>query len=301
VRRINGLVAVSVMMPLLALLATGSVAAAAPADQSSDTVSPTIIGGSDATETYPAMASLEHNHKGDPNLHTCAAVVVDHRSAVSNAHCATVYPSGVARTEQFHLRIGSNDRTQGGIVVGVSQILPHADWAWGAGGASVPSSDIVVLKLDRWVPVRPMTIPSRPHSQKVREIGWGVTSQDATSLPIMLQQLDTRLLPKEACAGGEITAGELCFDSPKGAGACYGDSGGPGLQRAGDRWVLIGGASRETTETCTGGPLIYTDITFYRSWIYQVIRTGVVPPATITTDKFTSGAVPDTGHWAMSM
>jgi secreted trypsin-like serine protease len=301
VRRINGLVAASVFMPLLGLLAAGGVAAAASADQPSDTVSPAIIGGGDATETYRAMASLEYDHKGDPNFHTCAAVVVDHRSAVSNAHCATVYPSGAPRTEQFHLRIGSNDRTQGGIVVGVTQILPHADWAWGAGGASVASADIVVLKLDRWVPVRPMTIPSRPHGQKVREIGWGVTSQDATSLPVMLQQLDTRLLAKEACAGGEITAGELCFDSPNGAGACKGDSGGPGLQRAGDRWVLIGGASRETTETCTGGPLIYTDITFYRSWIFDVIRTGKVPPATVAARKFTSGAAVNRLLWGGSL
>jgi hypothetical protein len=120
-----------------------------------------------------------------------------------------------------------------------------------------------VLRLDAYVPLQPFPIPDRPQGRSVREIGWGLTTPAGTTLPLMLQQLDTRLLRPQLCAAAGITIGELCLASPHGdSGACYGDSGGPGLQR--DHlhvWVLIGGASRETTPTCGTGPNVYTDMT----------------------------------------
>jgi hypothetical protein len=230
----------------------------------STTIGPNIIGGVDATRVYEAMGSVQFLHKGDPNWHTCAAVLNSHWTALTNAHCVTNYPDGSAAepANQYHVRFGSNNRLDGGIVVGVAQILPHADWNWGA-DPTTPISDIAVLRLDAYVPLQPFPIPDRPQGRSVREIGWGLTTPAGTTLPLMLQQLDTRLLWPQLCAAAGITIGELCLASPHGdSGACYGDSGGPGLQR--DHlhvWVLIGGASRETTPTCGTGPNVYTDMT----------------------------------------
>jgi secreted trypsin-like serine protease len=298
VRRINRLIAAGAVVTLLGLSASGTGAFAATADQPSGTVSPLIIGGSDATEVYPAMASLQYNHKGDPNWHTCAASLVNHWYAVTNAHCVT-QDDGTARTEQFHLRIGSLSRVEGGVVVDVAQILPHANWHWSVGGPD-PAFDIAMLRLAAYVPLRPFAIPNRTHGNKVLEIGWGLTDNNATSLPITLQQLGTTLLPAQRCAAAGITVGELCLDSPHGnSGAWLGDSGGPGLQRLGRQWLLVGGASRETTEIGGTGPIVYTNITFYRSWIFQVIRTGTVPPPTAVRKP--SPATANTLHWAGSM
>jgi secreted trypsin-like serine protease len=88
------------------------------------------------------------------------------------------------------------------------------------------------------------------------------------------------LVSASLCAAGGITAGEICVGNVNGTdGACFGDSGSPALQQVtANRWQVVGGASRETVPFCGTAPSIYTDLTYYRDWMYQVMRTGVVPP-----------------------
>ena len=211
----------------------------------------------------------------------CGAYLVSHLYAAVDAHCMTSFPDGAALPpELFHLRIGSANRLSGGVVVHVTQILPHADWNWAAGPG--PVSDIALLRLDTYVQLQPFEIAPRLHDRStVRLLGWGVTEPSGEGpLPLDLQELNTRLVPAEQCAAAGITAGEICVGNPNGTdGACYGDSGGPALQHAGTRrWAAIGGASRETTPFCGTGPAVYTDATYFRNWMYQVMRTGQVPP-----------------------
>jgi secreted trypsin-like serine protease len=267
----------------LGLLATGGPANA-------------IVGGAAATRPYEAMASLQFDHRGDPDWQNCGATLVDHWYAVTNAHCVTK-DDGSARDEHFHIRVGSLNRRDGGVVAQVAQILPNADWHWAVGGPA-PASDIAMLKLAAYVPLTPYRIPFRVHGRDVREIGWGLLHTTDPALPLDLQQLDTQLLPLSRCAAAGITVGELCLDSPdSNSGACYGDSGGPGLQRAGRTWVVIGGASRETVADCGIGPNVYTDLTFFRQWIFQVIRTGTVPPATTSVTRQATVAAAHSARW----
>ena len=256
------------------------------------------------------MASLQINHNGDPNWHLCGAVLVSHRYVATNAHCVTEFPSPAPDpASMFHLRIGSLDRTSGGVVAGVEQVLVNPDWNW---GDSPVVSDIALLRLDTYVQLQPKEIASsiRPNAG-VRLEGWGVTEPDGEGpLPLMLQALDTRLLLADRCAAGGITAGEICVSNKNGTdGPCFGDSGSPAQQRipGTDRWAGIGGASRETTEFCGTGPGIYTDWSYFRTWMYNVMRTGVVPPRTAGGPARHPDGAPGTGpasrqpglHWTI--
>ncbi len=266
-------------------LATGTGVASAQVAPGTDDggVGVTVVGGHPATEPYPAMASLQTTHRGDPNFHFCAATLVSRMWAVTNAHCVTSPDGGVMPAALLHLRIGSHSRLDGGAVAGVSAVLPHASWDWATGPN--PVADIAMLKLDRFVPMQPIEIAPRlgRRSAPTRLLGWGVTepSGQAPDIPVDLQELDTRILPPQRCTAGFISAGEICVNNPHGTdGACYGDSGGPLLQKVtANRWQVVGGASRGTAEPfCGTAPTVYTDHTFYRTWIYTVMRTGAVPP-----------------------
>lgn len=115
--------------------------------------------------------------------------------------------------------------------------------------------------------------------QRGRTDGRGATSPAfGAPLSLKLQQMDRWVLPPEECAGGRIMDGEICVGGADG-GPCFGDSGGPGPRRIGGAWFLVSGVSRVgvdwQTGTYRGVQVIYTDLTFHRSWIRSVVRTGV--------------------------
>jgi secreted trypsin-like serine protease len=297
------------------ILTTAAVAAtlvagtgvAAAADQSGDDggVHVNIVGGADAVYPYPGMAAMWTSFEGHTNF--CGAVVIAPRWAYTNAHCVTNLDLSPAPASMLQLRVGSTDRTTGGTVTGVDQVLPHASWDWATGPN--PVYDLALLHLATAVPGPFLSIPNhldRPGAP-TRILGWGLTAPDGTSIPTRLQQLDTRLLPAGRCAAAGITAGEICVASPHSTGACNGDSGGPAMQKVTSRqWQLIGGASREASAVCAQQPTVYTDIVFYRHWIAQVMRTGRVPvpqtgqeptPPQLTSTTTTRAVL----HWAVSV
>lgn len=248
---------------------------------------PLIIGGHGATEAYPWIASLQFNYPGDPNFHFCGGTLVSRRWVVTNAHCVTYGDGSPVDPAQFqiHARIGSHNRTRGGVVTNVVKILVHPQWDWGTGSDAV--ADIALLYLEDYIQLQQAEIATATvgfpgtSSAKTRLLGWGVTEPDGSGpLPIQLQELDTQLLPKQLCSGGiPITLGELCIASPNDTdGPCYGDSGGPALQKITKRWQLVGGTSRGATPDCGVGPTVYTDETYYRPWIFETMRTGTVSP-----------------------
>jgi secreted trypsin-like serine protease len=135
-----------------------------------------------------------------------------------------------------------------------------------------------------------------------RVLGWGVTEPSGEGpLPTQLQELDTRLAPADQCAASVmgITEGEICVANVSGTdGLCYGDSGGPALQKVtAARRQLIASTSRATDEHCGTGPTIYTSTVYYRDWLYQVMRTGTVPPRTEGVQAATALVVANAHQW----
>ncbi|GIJ49790.1 serine protease [Virgisporangium aliadipatigenens] len=264
---------------LTAFVPTSGTAYAATPDGD---VSVDVVGGHVATEPYPAMASLQIATPDNPHQHICGATLVSRQWAVTNAHCVTAPSGAVMPPQMIHLRIGSHDRTTAGEYVGVTAVLPHAEWDWATGTNRV--ADIAMIRLDRYVQLQQIEIATRLQRGRAvaRVLGFGTTEPAGDGdLPTMLQELDTRLVPDGRCTAGGISEGEICVNNVHGTdGICYGDSGGPVMQRTQGRWQLIGGASRGTTDDgCGTGPAIFTDTTYYRTWMFDVMRTGKVPPA----------------------
>ncbi|MFE0023340.1 S1 family peptidase [Amycolatopsis sp. NPDC059021] len=240
-------------------VAVGFAPAAAAAD---GPVRPDIVGGADATETYSFMASMQ---TVDGNQE-CGASLIKPDWLVTAAHC-------VAGKEpaDWQFRLNSNDRTQGGEVVKADRFVIHPNYL----GEAKPS-DIALVHVEAPASAAPIAIAteSPQPGSSFREIGWGQTCPEpgCGEAPVALQQLDTTVAEPTICQQEPTNnfdpATELCLDNQNGtASACYGDSGGPGLVKNGDKWVLVGATSRGRTPACTELPHIYTNVTTYTTWI----------------------------------
>ncbi len=243
------LTATSVVFASMAVPAT---AAGTPTDGGG--LQPNVVGGSPAP-AYSFTGSLQ-DLGGN---HFCGASVVHPNWAVTARHCVAGTPPASMR-----LRVGSNNRTSGGVLVNVTSVTTH------------PTNDLAMIGLST-VPAayQPVVIAanSGPVGTFTRIMGWGQTcpSPGGCGAPIQLQQLNTSIVADSSCSG-ILAATEICTSNPGGtAGACYGDSGGPQVKTVSGAWQLIGATSRSGGgSTCAVNPSIYVDVPALRPWIQGV-------------------------------
>jgi snapalysin len=233
---------VTVTLAVGGLLAPAAAIAAPPVDPP-----PTaqVVNGRPATENYSFMVYVSG----------CTGSLIKANWAVTAKHCAT--PSSV--------RVGSVDRSSGGVVVAVRRAVNH------------PRIDVKLLELASSVSYAPAPIPTASGAvgTATRIIGWGQTcpTRGCGSAPRVANELDTSIVADSRCSGINA-AYEICTNNTNGnAGACYGDSGGPQVRQVSGRWALIGVTSRagNNNSTCATGPSIYGDLPSIRTWVNQQV------------------------------
>ncbi|ACU34686.1 serine protease [Actinosynnema pretiosum subsp. pretiosum] len=232
-----------------AALASVGGAQAAPTEPD---LTPAIVGGGNATQTYSFMVSLQST----AGSHFCGGSLIKANWVVTAKHCVQ------GRTpSSIRARVGTTNRTSGGTVATGAQVVTH------------PSYDIALVRLATSVTQAPITVASTSGATgtATRIIGWGQTCAPAggCGAPTILQELNTSIVADGSCSG-IYGAYEICTNNPGGnKGACYGDSGGPQIKSVGGAWQLIGATSRagNNNSTCATGPSIYMDVPSFRTWI----------------------------------
>jgi secreted trypsin-like serine protease len=242
------------MRTLVRALITGAsvLALVAPAVPASADPIPHIVGGTNATEAYPFAAVLSSSHGWG-----CGASLIRPTWILTAGHCVTESDGSTSPGDTLTFRIGSMYHSSGGTVAQGKRAIKYP-----SGGP-----DTALVELTAPVAVKPIKIAtSAPVGTAIRILGWGCTQDPGCSGAEYLQQLDTSVLPDTKCFGESVNS--LCIDNPDGwRGACYGDSGGPGIVKAGNEWVLAGDTSGGTSAVCGQGPSLYAELPTIRSWI----------------------------------
>jgi secreted trypsin-like serine protease len=214
-------------------------------------VTPYIVGGNDATETYSFMAHLDSSEGWG-----CGASLIRPTWIVTAAHCVTSDNDAPSAPGTLSFRIGTLLQDSGGTVAKAKRVIRYDS-----------SADAALVELTAPVTEKPVNIASSaPVGASTRIIGWGCHADPCGSSPAnpKLQQLDTSILADSTCGGGQYY---LCINNVDGwRGACYGDSGGPAVIKTGTQWALVGATSGGTGK-CGENPSIYTDLPNLRSWI----------------------------------
>ncbi|WP_437056573.1 trypsin-like serine protease [Streptomyces sp. enrichment culture] len=239
-----------------------------------------VVGGTESTEPYSFMVSLQYDPPRQDG-HRCGAVLIAPQWAVTAGHCANT-PTGstAGAPRDWKVRVGSLDTTDGGEVTEVDRFYRRHNTYNPAG------EDIALLRLRTPVRAQPVRLAKSTPADgtAVRILGWGATAQscgdfdDPDCYPSRLREADTEVLPLEQCWEGSDETLPLCVGSADPAvGPGMTDSGGPALVREGDAWALAGtviGPGNKGADF----PALYTDVAENTDWINGIVDGTDVPP-----------------------
>lgn len=231
-----------------------------------------IVGGKSISITEAPYQLLMKVDEGNGATGMCGAVWIGKRWVLTAAHC--VEDAAPERTSVY-AGITRLKEAKPAIAMKVARIMANTEFpdTW---------KDIAVLELAQDI-VSPLAKPipyATPADARagltspgklVIATGWGGTNRDG-DLADSLQSLRTAVADTQRYVISMVPRG-----TPKDAGSCGGDSGGPFVVRdaAGTGWI-VAGLSSFITSYCgdPDSPSSYTRVSAFGSWIQQ--RTGLV-------------------------
>jgi secreted trypsin-like serine protease len=268
-RRLGGMrKTVTVAVASIAVLVSVALLAPTPATA--------LVGATTSTESYPFIAAVDtkKSFPGAQFSFDCTAVLVAPQRILSAAHCFDLGSNQTIPTTQIRVRVGSNDRTSGGFLLGVTKVLEYPDFSTTGVG------DLAMVKLAYAVPYAPVQLATNypPLGTPVRLLGWGRTCSagfGCGDFPTDLREL-VRNTVSDGCTAPVLPQSEFCVDSNAGHATCYGDSGGPALERISGGWWEVGELSRagDGNGGCADQYSIYTGVPYYHQWIQLAMFFG---------------------------
>ncbi|XP_073833453.1 serine protease SP24D-like [Musca autumnalis] len=229
------------------------------------TATPTgrVVGGQDAHEgQFPHQVSLRRN-----GSHTCGGSIISKNYILTAAHCVGTEDSEgnyyTYSPSVFTVRVGSNDRLQGGLVLRIAEITVHEDY-----GNFL--NDVALLRLEEPLiysaNIQPITLATAevPAGSPVIISGFGRIKAGG-DIPQKLQWNTLTAISRSECKAAINWDSDalICLAHPANNGACNGDSGGPAMYNGevvGIAGFVYGGCGNIYPDG-------YAKVYYHREWI----------------------------------
>ncbi|XP_064538009.1 trypsin beta-like [Drosophila montana] len=202
--------------------------------------------------------------------HICGGSILSSKIIITAAHCVFYVPALL-----LQVRAGSKYWKDGGQLIDVAQVKRHANY-----GTDPTKNDIALLRLSQRLYFtrnidRIRLAKQTPESgEKASVSGWGQKKENATVGSRDLHMASLRIIDRKSCQASNyaklrkiVTEGMICAESGD-RDACQGDSGGPLVVDN----QLVGIVSWGIGCARKGHPGVYTDIAYYRKWIFKYVR-----------------------------
>uniref|UniRef100_A0A2A4JL27 Peptidase S1 domain-containing protein n=1 Tax=Heliothis virescens TaxID=7102 RepID=A0A2A4JL27_HELVI len=214
-------------------------------------------------EDFPHSALMGIQCKsryGERIIFQCGASILNHRIAMSAAHCMANCEPG----SRASISVGKN--TIGGQVASVKRYVIHEHYH-----GSLFYNDIVVMNLrtalDFGIKVKRVALMANPpYNEKAIVAGWGLVNEVTLEKSPYLHYVDQYVRTAKDCKAilGEVPAGTFCANSRNiKSYASSGDSGSALVVRG---YIQIGIVSFKDP-SISRSLVVYTDIGYFYDWI----------------------------------
>ena len=244
---------------------------------------------------YPAAVALLSNVGGpDSQPFFCSATLVAPQWVLTAGNCVTNADDNVANMQVMY---GDTDLLKGE-KVNIKRIVVHPGYDR---NASFPTANMALLELDHPLKLRPLALAegtlarSRTTGKSAQAFdaaeaakallneavvaGWGSFFAEEPIDRLNLQRhLSVRILARNVCNDADhydqnVKSDEICAQSAvEGIDACNGFSGAPLMIPENGEFRLQGIVSWGEGCALRNRPTVYTDVTYYRSWINGVVK-----------------------------